>query len=97
MRRTTVFLEEAVDRDLKAIARAKNVPAAAILREALASYLKSEKKKLSRLSIVAMGRSGRTDVAETHEDALWAGLEPHGPRGKEKGAGPRNKLRGRRE
>ena len=79
MKRTTIFIEETVEKDLQAMARRQKRSTAAVIRDVLARYVEVEKKKPGRpLSIVGIGRSGRRDTAETHEDMLWSNLGPHG-------------------
>ena len=98
MKRTTLFIDEAVEKDLQAIARRQGRKKAAVTRDAIARYVAQEKIRIgASLSIVAMERSGRSDTAETHEDILWSGLGPHGPldpKGREgAGATPSRKAR----
>lgn len=77
MKRTSIFLEEPVERDLEILARRQGRPKAALVRDALHRYLDSEKHAgAGRLAFVAVGRSGRSDVAERHEELLaeeWSG------------------------
>jgi predicted transcriptional regulator len=81
MKRTTIFLEERVERDLQAIARREGRPMAAVVREAIARYLGSRRRAAGRsLSFLAMGHSGHRDTAERHEDLLWRDLAPHAGR-----------------
>ncbi len=79
MKRTTVFLEEDLQRELRIIADYKKVPAASILREALDQYLHGERGRRARtLRFLAVGRSGTRKTADRHEELLWKDLEPHG-------------------
>ena len=78
MKRTTVFLDEGLDRDVKALAERQGRPAASVVREALAEYVVRNRERRPALSFVAAGRSGRRDVAERHEAILFEELEPHG-------------------
>jgi predicted transcriptional regulator len=71
MKRTTIFIDEALERDLRAIAERERRPVSGLVREALGSYVAKKKKKWYRLSFVAVGRSGRSDTAEKHEELLW--------------------------
>jgi predicted transcriptional regulator len=72
MKRTTVFLDETLERDLQAIARQEKRPVAALVREALAAYVANrEPATAPALSFVGAGASGRSDIAERHEDLLW--------------------------
>jgi len=76
MRRTTVFLEEDLQRELRALAKRQARPAAALVREAIGQYVVSQKRvKATALSFVGIGRSGRSDVAERHEDFLFTDLD----------------------
>jgi hypothetical protein len=85
MRRTTVFLEEDLQRELSALARQQARPAAALVREAIGQYVASRKASSPRvLTFVGVGGSGRSDTAETHEELLFTNLELHS----ERGAGP---------
>ena len=78
MKRTTVFLYEATECDLKALARQQGRPVADMIREALVDYVTREKEKGRRpLRFVAIGDSGVTDTAERHEELVFAGLDPH--------------------
>jgi predicted transcriptional regulator len=84
MKRTTVFLDDAVERDVRAIAMRRGLPAASIVREALERYVSDERKEPLRLGFLAAGRSGRSDVAERHEDVVFRKLRPHGAEGSRK-------------
>lgn len=81
MKRTTIFIDEAVESDLKALARTADVPVASLVREALAEYV-SRRQQTAPLPVrfLAAGRSGRHDVAERSEEIVFAELEPHGRR-----------------
>lgn len=77
MKRTTVFLDEAIERDLKMIAARRQQPMAGVVREALACYVVAEKRAAPTLpGFVAVGRSGHHDTAERHEELLFADLAP---------------------
>jgi len=72
MKRTTVFLDETLERDLQAIARQEKRPVASLVREALAAYVANrEPTAAAALSFVGAGASGRSDISERHEDLLW--------------------------
>ncbi|HEV8238698.1 MAG TPA: DNA-binding protein [Thermoanaerobaculia bacterium] len=80
MKRTTIFLDEGADRDLKALAARKGEPVASLVREAIADYIVHQAgSEVRELSFIGAGRSGRADVAERHEELLWDELGPHGP------------------
>ncbi len=82
MKRTTVFLHEATECDLKALARQQRRPVADMIREAITDYVARQKATARRpLRFVAVGRSGHGDTAERHEELLFASPEPTpGPR-----------------
>ena len=79
MKRTTIFLPEGAERDLKALAEREGEPVASLIREAIADYLVRRRSSGAKEpGFVAAGRSGQSDVAARHEDLLWKDLEPHG-------------------
>ncbi len=79
MKRTTVFLDEAAERDLRLLAERKGVAAASVLREAIDRYLGEERRKTRRpLRFLAAGRSGTRKTAQREEDFVFRDLEPHG-------------------
>lgn len=76
MKRTTVFLDETIERRLEQQARRRRQPKAVLIREALAEYLDRQSgDSQDRFAFVGAGRSGRSDVAERHEDLLWRDSE----------------------
>jgi predicted transcriptional regulator len=76
MKRTTVFLEEDVQAELAALARRRGKPVATLVREALRRYVKSAGRRNTGLRFVAIGRSGKRDTAERHEELLFQDLRP---------------------
>jgi len=79
MKRTTIFIEESVEADLHALARRQRRPVAALVRDAVAQYVVSERQASpARVGFIGIGRSGESDTAERHEDILFAGVTPHG-------------------
>ena len=71
MKRTTVFLDEALLRRARAYARRHGKSFAQAVREALGEYVAKERGQRSALpSIVGAFDSGRTDIAERHEELL---------------------------
>jgi len=79
MKRTTIFIDEAIEADLHALARRQQRPVAALVREAVEQYVVAERQAgPPRPGFVAIGRSGVGDTAERHEDLLFADLAPHG-------------------
>jgi hypothetical protein len=78
MKRTTIFLREEIEGDLRAIARRQGLPVAEVVREALDEYVSRAKKRpAASPGFVGIGASGRRDVAGRHEELLWKGLGPH--------------------
>jgi predicted transcriptional regulator len=72
MKRTTIFIDEALERDLRALARRRGRPVAGMVREAIATYVSAAQEEGARLPrFAAVGRSGRRDVAERHESLLF--------------------------
>jgi hypothetical protein len=67
--KTTVYLDAADYRRLKAIARARGCAPAQLVREAVARYAASESPARPARSIGA-GRSRHTDLSERAEDLL---------------------------
>ena len=80
MKRTTVFLDEGVEGDLRAVARRRKEPVAATIREALERFVAAEAREGAPVRFLAVGRSGRRDTARRHEELVWKDLEPHGTR-----------------
>ena len=77
MKRTTIFLDEQVEAELRALAQRQRRPVAAVVRDALVGHLAEQEAGYGlRLSFVAAGRSGRHDTAERHEELVFAAAEP---------------------
>jgi len=83
MKRTTIFVPEALERDLQLYARREGKPTAAIVREALAAYV-AERPPADLPSFTGAFDSGRSDTARRHEEILFQNLTPHGPATKAK-------------
>jgi metal-responsive CopG/Arc/MetJ family transcriptional regulator len=76
MQRTTVFLPEDLLRQAQRCARRQGKSFAQAVREALAEYVaRGRRPDTSLPSITGAYASGRTDVAERHEELLWQ--NPH--------------------
>jgi hypothetical protein len=88
MKRTTVFMDEAVARELRLVARRRGRSVAAVVRTAIAREVAAEVHR--PLSFVGVGDSGRRDVAARHEELLWKALDPHS-----RGRGGRNPAKRR--
>lgn len=72
MKRTTIFIDEAVLGRLRRFAKREGISSAAVVREAVATYLEtqeSEKRGVPKLA----GRfeSGHTDTSERVDELLW--------------------------
>jgi len=76
MKRTTIFLPEALERELQGLARRERKPVAWFVREALAAYVASQRGAARLPSFAAIAEGADSDVAERHEALLWT--EPHG-------------------
>ncbi|NIN09882.1 MAG: type II toxin-antitoxin system VapB family antitoxin [Gemmatimonadales bacterium] len=76
MRRTTVFLDDALLRRAQRVARSEGKSFAALVREAVEAYVAGARAGGAALPSVA-GRfaSGTTETAERADDYLWR--EPH--------------------
>jgi hypothetical protein len=86
MKRTTIFVPEALERDLQLYARHEGKPTAVIVREALAEYLAGRQTTGRVPSFTGAFASRRRDTAERHEALLFDGLAPH-----DDGAPPRRR------
>jgi len=95
MKRTTIFIEEGIERELRLVARRRGRSVAAVVRDAIAREVAAEARP--PLSFIGVGDSGRRDVAERHEEFLWKALEPHPLEAAEKpsAAEPRSRQRRR--
>ncbi len=81
MKRTTIFIDERLERELQALARRQGQPVAALVREAVAQYVVAARDdRPTRLGFVATGRSGRTDTARRHEELLFQDVATPAPR-----------------
>lgn len=67
--KTTVYLNAAQHRRLKALAAAQGRPAAELIREAVAEYVSSRTSQAGPSSIGA-GRSGRGDLSARTDELL---------------------------
>ncbi|MEP6765219.1 MAG: ribbon-helix-helix protein, CopG family [Gemmatimonadaceae bacterium] len=67
--KTTVYLDTADYERLKVIARAQGRPTAALVREAVAIYARSQ-PLAPRPGSIGGGRSGRGDISERAEELL---------------------------
>jgi predicted transcriptional regulator len=67
--KTTVYLDAADHRRLKALAAAENRPTAELIREAVAEYVRRRAPRVRPASIGA-ARSGQRDLAARSEELL---------------------------
>jgi hypothetical protein len=70
MKRTTIFIDEALETDLRLMARMQQSSVASVVREAIEEYVRKQSRKPA-LSFVGIGRSGHRDTATLHEQILW--------------------------
>ncbi len=71
MKRTTIFADENLIRELKEISQEENKSMAETVREAIENYILQKKGKKKKLSFVGIGDSGRKNISEIHEELLW--------------------------
>ncbi len=98
MKRTTIFLDEAAERELDFLAQRRGEPKAMLVREAIAEYIVRQRNEPgTALAFVGIGRSGRSDIAESHEGLLFqkapAASAPVGPDTGPASTAPRAKRR----
>ena len=77
MKRTTIFVPEALERDLQLYARRSGKPAAAVVREALVAYLAERSRGEHLPSFAGAFDSGHADTAQRHDEILFRRLTPH--------------------
>jgi len=75
MKRTTIFAEESLLRQVRAEARRQGVSAAQFVREALAAYLVRRAPQRGTPSIAGRYSSGISDTSARVDELLWR--EPH--------------------
>ncbi|MEX2272527.1 MAG: CopG family transcriptional regulator [Vicinamibacterales bacterium] len=71
MKRTTIFIDESLERSLGELARRRARPVASLVREALTEYVAKGSNASARPGFIGAGDSGRSDIAERHEERLW--------------------------
>lgn len=79
MKRTTIFIDEKVERELDFLAQRRGEPKAMLVREAIAEYLVRQRDEPAALAFVGIGRSGRSDIAERHEELLFESMPAASP------------------
>ncbi len=79
MKRTTIFVDEAIDQELHSLASRRGAPVSELVRDALGRYVAEESRGPGlRLRFLAAGRSGQKNISRRHEALLWRDLGPHG-------------------
>jgi hypothetical protein len=71
MKRTTIFADEATLEALRRFAREDGGSIADLIRQALARFVAERDTPRKLPSLVGIGRSGRKDIADRHEELLW--------------------------
>lgn len=71
MKRTTIFADDNLIKEIKEISKEENRSAAEIIRDAMLTYIKHKRHRKKKLSFIGIGDSGRRDIAERHEELLW--------------------------
>ncbi len=71
MKRTTIFMDEVLLKEMKEISEYENISVAGMVREAMAEYVVKKRRPEKKLSFTGIGDSGRNDISEKHEDLLW--------------------------
>lgn len=74
MKRTTIFLDEKLQRDLQRMAARRQVPFAAVVREALAAYVAAP-TAVALPSIAGKFASEFSDTSSRVDELLWR--DPH--------------------
>jgi hypothetical protein len=71
MIRTTIFADEEMMVAVRRIAQTERKSVAQVIREALDRLITSKTAPPRVPSLFGIGRSGRSDIAERHEELLW--------------------------
>lgn len=75
MKRTSIFLDEKIMRELNRLAQRRGVSFAWVVREAMATYVAEPAAAGAVPSIAGQFSSGTRDTAERAEELLWK--DPH--------------------
>jgi len=75
MKRTTVFLDDQILRELKRLAQRQGVSFASVVREAMTAYVAGPASAGSLPSIAGQFSSGTSDTSERVDELLWR--DPH--------------------
>ena len=76
MKRTTIFLDEPLRRQLQRLAKRRGVSFATIVREAMATYVAEPVTAGALPSVAGRFASGIADTSARVDELLWN--EPHG-------------------
>ena len=76
MKRTTIFADENLLSEIREISVREKKSVAEVMREAMQNHVR-RKRPRRKLSFIGIGRSGRKDIAERHEELLWKKDKPH--------------------
>jgi metal-responsive CopG/Arc/MetJ family transcriptional regulator len=71
MRRTTIFADDDLIKEMKSLAEQEKRSVADLVRDAIAQYISNKRRRKQKLSFIGIGRSGRSDISEKHEELLW--------------------------
>lgn len=75
MRRTSLFLDDQLIKQMQKLARTRGVSFATVVREALAEYVVRPPRSGALPSIAGKFASGETDTSERVDELLWH--DPH--------------------
>jgi metal-responsive CopG/Arc/MetJ family transcriptional regulator len=76
MKRTTIFADEDLLEELRRLAYSTGKSLSDTIRQALEQFINDHSSKQRPPSFLGIGQSGRTDIAERHEELLWATPHP---------------------
>ena len=71
MKRTTIFADDYLMKELKEISKEENKSVAGVIREAMEKHVRQKRRSKRKLSFIGISKSGKKDIAEKHEDLLW--------------------------
>lgn len=71
MKRTTIFADDCLMKEIKEISKQENRSVAGIIREAMERYVRQKRRSKKGLSFIGISKSGMKDIAEKHENLLW--------------------------
>jgi metal-responsive CopG/Arc/MetJ family transcriptional regulator len=73
-RRIQIYLDPEVHRHLKEQAKEEGISLSEFIQRIAKDYLREEAFPKDFLAIVGLGQSGKTDIAEKHDEYLVQGL-----------------------